>query len=224
MKNQMIKFGKAVAISFLLAAISAFAQRGPSPQNYTGDPVDTYQDDLSEVHVSLIGARSLDEIIDELQPQFSLASTDALQQAVPDTLNSSQSTLNSTMAQFALIFGMSMPTNPTNATPSNQSLPMNLLTNLPAGTLSVDPLTRYGDAESLYIMVKLLNRSLKDIPHYMGYTPYIVTMQISLIPYRRDAQYDAYSYVAFFTDPNIAPTPPVANNQTIPLIFHSALL
>jgi len=78
---------------------------------------------------------------------------------------------------------------------------------------------QYRAGASLFEQVKLLNRSLKDIPHFRGFTPYIVTIQVALIPYRRDAPYDAYADIAFFTDTNTPPTLPDSKREIIPLVY-----
>jgi hypothetical protein len=214
--KMIIKASQAAIILYTLfvTATSALAQRG-IPQLAYHKPKIIFQSDIGEVFVAIIGVRPLDAVIDELQPQFNLTTEDALKEAVPNTLNSSESTLSSvnTALQIAL-FGLSKSTN----SPSAAS-PLNVLSNLPNGSLGIDQLSAYKAGASLFEQVRLLNRSLKDVPHFKGYTPYIITIQIALIPYRRNTPYDAYTDLAFFTGNNQPPQPPDIGAQTIPLIF-----
>jgi hypothetical protein len=216
MKKQI---GSCLLVFGLLAA-SAYGQRG-TPVSACSKPT-LYQSDVGGEYVAIVGVRSLDSVIDDLQPKFDLTPQGALQAAVPDTLNSSQSALSSLNAAMQVGLMLSPSTTgaqpPTATAPSQPVSPMNLLTNLPGG-LSVDPALQYRAGAALYEQVKLLNRSLKDVPHFRNYTPYIVTVQVALIPYRREAPYDAYSDVAFFTDTNTPPTLPNPTMETIPLVY-----
>lgn len=212
----------AIVLYVLCFAFSpSLAQKSPSTPAANYDKPDTYQSDIAEVYLSMIGVRPLNAVIEELQPIYNLTADQAYQKAVPDTLNSSESTLSSVRAalQIGYMFGLPNPTNSSGAAASGQLFPLSILTNLPAGTLSVDPVSAYQAGASLFEQVKLLNRSLQDIPHFKGYTPYIVTIQISLIPHKRDAPYDAYANIGFFTDTNDPPTPPGKESETIPLIY-----
>ncbi len=199
-----------------LAQKDTVSQAGGKPEHR-----DLYQGDVGGEYISVIGVRSLDSVIDDIQPLFNLTADAALKEAVPDTLNSSESGLSSLSAtlQLGLMFSPSTSaSSPSNATiPSQPVSPLSILTNLPGA--SIDPVLQYRAAASLFEQVKLLNRSLKDIPHFHGFTPYIVTIQVALIPYRRDAPYDAYADIAFFTDTNIPPTSPDTNKETIPLVY-----
>jgi hypothetical protein len=213
----------AVIILYVLCFTSglALAQKGTmAPRADYHDPT-IYQSDIAEVYVSMIGARPLNAVIEELQPNYVLTADQAYQKAVPDTLNSSESALSSVKAalQVGLMFGLSNASNSSGAGTSGPPSPLSILTNFPTGTLSVDPVSAYQAGASLFEQVKLLNHSLRDIPHFKGYTPYIVTLQISLIPHKREAPFDAYANIGFFTDTNIPPTPPGKDSQTIPLIY-----
>ncbi|HEY1719488.1 MAG TPA: hypothetical protein VGH42_14505, partial [Verrucomicrobiae bacterium] len=215
-------FGTAIILYVLCFAFSpALAQKGTMAPAAVYDKSDTYQSDIAEVYVSMIGVRPLNAVIDELQPKFDLTAEQALQEAVPDTLNSSKSTLTSfkTALAIGVMYGQQNSTNSSGAAASGQLSPLSILTNFPAASLSVNPWSKYPNAATGFEQVKLLNRSLQDIPHFKGYIPYIVTIQISLIPHKRDAPFDAYANIGFFTDTNDPPTPPGKESQTIPFIF-----
>jgi hypothetical protein len=199
--------------------VSIFAQRGTPQTIYLADNSDLDQATVGGEYISIIGARALDEVIDELQPQFNLTAEEALQKAVPDTLNSSATTSSSSKFALQIMLAQILnSTNGSNSAISSQPSSLDILTNFPFA-LSVDPMLQYRAAASLYENVKLLNRSLKDIPRFDGYVPYIVTIQISLIPYRHEAPYDTYADVAFFTDSNTAPESPGPASETIPMVY-----
>ncbi len=76
----------------------------------------------------------------------------------------------------------------------------------PAWALSADPntetgpdaMTQYTAAASLYQEVQLLNRAIRDAAIPAGFRPYMVRLQVSLMPTRRHAPYDAYTTLSFF--------------------------
>lgn len=54
-------------------------------------------------------------------------------------------------------------------------------------------------ANSLYQEVQILNRVLRDAVIPTGFRPYLVRLQVSLIPRRRHQPYDAYTTLSFFS-------------------------
>ena len=206
---------------FLLWAVSVFAQRSPvMPADLNDQHPDLDQSDAGGEYISIIGVRPLNDVVNELQPQFNLTADEALQKAVPDTLNSSESSSSSSRfsLQVGLMTALLNSVNGSNANASSRSAVLNILTNFPFSP-GMDPALQYKAAASLYEQVVLLNRSLRDIPQFRDYFPYIVTLQISLIPYRHDAPYDTYADVAFFTDSHNAPESPGLCSESIPLVY-----
>ncbi len=67
-----------------------------------------------------------------------------------------------------------------------------------SGALGSDPLTKYLAATAVYQEVQLLNRYVKDAAIREGYVPYVVRLQVGLLPWKRDEPYDAYSVISFF--------------------------
>lgn len=68
----------------------------------------------------------------------------------------------------------------------------------PKEALGTAPMQQYLLATALYQEVALLNRYVTDAAVRRGYTPYVVRMQVSLLPRVRNAPYDAYTTVSFF--------------------------
>jgi hypothetical protein len=137
--------------------------------------------------------------------------------AVPDTRNTLESELSafSGSLNLGITSSSSTPNVPSNAPPAAQTLPGSL-TNLLATPLSMDPVSEYQAAASLYQQVKLLNESLKNAPRFKDYDAYIVSVQVTLMPYRRNAPYDAYDDLTFFCASDDGPT---VANETMPIIF-----
>lgn len=65
----------------------------------------------------------------------------------------------------------------------------------------MDPLLQFGAATALFQEVQLLNRYVRDAAVREGFTPYVVRMQVSLMPSARNEPYDAYCTLSFFSKP-----------------------
>ena len=61
-----------------------------------------------------------------------------------------------------------------------------------------DAMLKYSAAAALYQEVQLLNRYISDAAIPAGFRPYMVRLQVSLMPSRRHAPYDAYTTLSFF--------------------------
>lgn len=66
------------------------------------------------------------------------------------------------------------------------------------GAAGPDAMLKYTAATALYQEVQLLNRYIHDAAIPNGYRPYLVRLQVSLMPSRRHAPYDAYTTLSFF--------------------------
>jgi hypothetical protein len=217
--NILYRAGLAVLICIMsqLALAGGPGTVPPLTAGYLYVPPEPDQNKAGAVYVSFTGIRSLDEVIDDLQPTFQITPQSALQMAVPDTRNTLESELSafSGSLNLGITSSSSTPNVPSNAPPAAQTLPGSL-TNLLATPLSMDPVSEYQAAASLYQQVKLLNESLKNAPRFKGYDAYIVSVQVTLMPYRRNAPYDAYDDLTFFCAGDDGPT---VANETMPIIF-----
>jgi hypothetical protein len=72
--------------------------------------------------------------------------------------------------------------------------------------LSNDPLLEYTAATALYQEVQLLSRYVTDAALRHKMRAYIVRLQIGIIPFRRNLNYDVYTKIGFF--PKEVPNPP----------------
>lgn len=194
----------------------------PLTAGITAAPPEPIQTGIGDVYISFTGIRALDEIVDNLQPSFQITPQMALQMAVPDTKSTLESTLNaiSTSLQvgFASNPSANVASNPVPASAAAQPVPGSL-TNVTGASFGMDPVSEYQAAASLFQQVQLLNQSLKDAPRFKGYDAYIVTVQVTLVPYRRNAPYDAYADLSFFCDTNDPSIQPLQTDESIPLVF-----
>jgi hypothetical protein len=70
-----------------------------------------------------------------------------------------------------------------------------------AAALPQDAMTQFALATALYQEVKLLNRYVRDASMIEHADPYVVRMQITLMPAAHLEPYDAYTTVSFFLEP-----------------------
>lgn len=235
-----MKFEFSAKISLGVLAMFASAGMGyAQKQAKIYQPVTVnYQEDAGAVHVAIIGARHLDEVIGELQPQFEMNEKIALDRSIPVTL----SYYNEAISSFKAALKIALPGTSTTSTetqainngvtnrqssdvenstpgdvsklsPESASHPALRDGKVPDGALGTEALTQYQVAKTLFQEIKILNRSLKDLPRSEKYEPYVVTMQISLMPYQRGLRYDAYSTLSFFPNEAQGSIPPALRNE-----------
>ena len=65
-------------------------------------------------------------------------------------------------------------------------------------TLGQDPLLRFWTAAALYQEVQLLNGYVQDAAISDGFDPFVVRLQVTLLPWARREPYDAYADISFF--------------------------
>jgi hypothetical protein len=69
----------------------------------------------------------------------------------------------------------------------------------PTGTIQTDAIMLYKAASAIYQEVTILNNYLKDGMQRYGYVPYIMRMQISVMPFARNEPYDTYVDIGIFS-------------------------
>jgi hypothetical protein len=88
-----------------------------------------------------------------------------------------------------------LPTAPTPNADSPSSLP-----GVPdvAKKIEDEPVLQYQNALALYQEVQLLNRYVTDAALVRGHRPFIVRLQIQVLPYARNQPYDVFANLGFF--------------------------
>ncbi|WP_320171745.1 hypothetical protein [Maridesulfovibrio sp.] len=183
------------------------------------------QSEVAAMDASVLSVIPWEEIQDELQPEFAINSTKALNEAIPATLNEERKILNSLDAYLKVALAGKLTTLKTTTTkatdaqttvdevreealtqPDLSSLSVNdgSLPSHDAGAQAtsgqVNPRLLYSAATAFYQEIRLLNKYVKYASQKKDYTPYLVRMQVSLTPMADDARYDAYSTISFFPD------------------------
>ena len=76
------------------------------------------------------------------------------------------------------------------------------LTGLPEGARTVqhDPMLAYTAATALFQEVQLLNRYVQNAAQKHGYHPYLVRLQIGVMPFARNQPYDVFTTLSFFPE------------------------
>ena len=80
--------------------------------------------------------------------------------------------------------------------------------------LGMDPMMRYWAATALFQEVQLLNKYIEHAAIGEGYEPYVVRLQVNVIPSARYEPYDAYTTISLFSEPGIAPAGTLEKSQT----------
>ena len=65
------------------------------------------------------------------------------------------------------------------------------------GTAQKEPFLQYQTALSLYQEVQLLNSYVRNAARRSGYIPYIMRLQVTVLPFARNQPYDVYADIAF---------------------------
>jgi hypothetical protein len=83
--------------------------------------------------------------------------------------------------------------------------------------IGIDPQLKHALATAYYQEVQLLNHYVNNAATREGYTPYVVRIQVTLMPTARNEPYDAYTTVSFFQSggtPNAIPEAPLVPATT----------
>ena len=166
------------------------------------------QRDAGSVHVTVLAVAPWSHYVDALQPRFQLTADDARNLVIRDTRQETESShrgvgLGASATEDPDVTGL--PTDPGGVfTERFQALPF--------GVEGPDAMMEYWTANGLYQEVQIMNRVMRDAVIPQGFRPYLVRLQVSLIPRRRHQPYDAYTTLSFFS-PDAAVAEPSATQR-----------
>jgi hypothetical protein len=175
-------------------------------------------------HVAVLSVAPWEDYVAALQPVFDITAKDALEHAVPTT-SSLDASLLSALAISARVAGPTLDSDgkktpgkvddsvkpPESGIPANGSASTNLPQSQQAITPDVDPMLRHRAAAALYEEVQLMNRYLRDAAVGTGNVqPYVVRVQVTLMPHARKEPYDAYATISFFNGRGATANAPAA--------------
>lgn len=153
------------------------------------------QREAGSVHVAVLSVAPWSHYARAMQPNFALSAEEALATIIQDSRFSASSETQAVGLGVGLqeqgeLEGVQAPT----------SSITDITIEAPKNTIStVDPLLRYQAAISLYQEVQLLNRTIANAAIAEGSRPYLVRLQVTLLPLSRHEPYDAYATLSFFS-------------------------
>lgn len=153
------------------------------------------QREAGSVHLAVLAVAPWSHYAAALQPDFRL---DA-EQARREVLRETRGTVEQSTRALGVDAGVTQ-------SPEENELARGKGAAVRSGTLLAagdagrnEAMLEYQAAASLFQEVQLLNRSIRDAAIPTGYRPYLVRLQITLLPRRRNAPYDAYTTLSFFS-------------------------
>jgi len=210
-------------LAALLVSPGALARRGGV--KYHQRRVDTL-DEAGSMHVAVLSVAPWEAYVDDLAPHFKLDAKQALQEVVPVTSQLDEIVQRALAMKVGLAPPTSSTTTTRTTKQEADAEPLSSFERtserapgdaskaeappLPAGgdslvqdplkvrELQVDPFLKYRAANALFQEVQILNRYAADAAMRDGYKPYIVRLQVSLLPNARNEPYDAYIDLSFF--------------------------
>lgn len=174
--------------------------------------------EAGSTHISVLAIAPWADYADSLQPKFELTGEAALQKALP----TSQLFSNQLLSEINASGLVSLPTisdvqtestirESTGGAPEPGTLPAQgvaaggarTAASLPALQLKQDatqkePILQYHTALALYQEVQLLNSYVRNAAKRSGYIPYVVRLQLAVLPFARNQPYDVYADIGFF--------------------------
>ncbi|MBI4798118.1 MAG: hypothetical protein HY794_05170 [Desulfarculus sp.] len=234
-----------VAVLVALAAMGGCGWFGGPPQHRV-----FVQHEAGDSHVAVLSIAPWEDYVQRLQPQFEISGKTALEQVLPLSARLEEKVVAGLSAQITPPAlpevtksggitkkiseeGKVSTEDKSEYTqkPAAQYTPSNQLAgkeaaNLkaPEGALNVDPMLRHLAATALYQEVQVLNSYLHNATIGQDYQPYLVRLQVSLMPKARNEPYDAYTMLTFFQIP-VSPEQPVMERapRVIPLLISDNL-
>lgn len=175
------------------------------------------QDQIGSAHVGVLSVvRLTEDLGNTLQPTFKLDAEQALSKVAPVTMRVSETRATSFSAIAAV--GSTAQAS-SGAPPKAATLPEVHVTSVTIEA-PIDPISRYAAAASLFQEVQLLNGYVKNATTRSKHTPYVVRLQVALMPLRRGEPYDVYLNIAFFANDDAVSR---ANSRASTCTFETSL-
>ncbi len=189
------------------------------------------QHDAGSVHFAVLAVGPWSEFAESLQPSFQIDEQSALDQVVPSTRALEESLLSVLQASLGLTDVPSRVVDSTTTTTTPDATSERTVTEREASPLrsevrpdaavviaddravglprdsvldqdvGIDPMMRYWAATALYQEVNLLNQYIRTAAIRDGFRPYVVRLQVTLMPAARNEPYDVYTTFSFFSRP-----------------------
>jgi hypothetical protein len=202
------EFAEALQPTFNLTADKALVEAVPATMRLEEKLVDAFL-----ARLKLAPPTSSSTAATMASSTGSSSTTNGATSAVAGTNDSSSTTTNEGSGNVA------SATNQTFTPPQASSL--GPATSVLAGDIALDPMTRYRAATALFQEVQIINRYIRDAAVRRNSVPFVVRLQVSLLPVLRAQAYDASTTFAFFSGGTTPTAPPFPNARSAPRDFLS---
>ena len=201
----------------LVTALLAAACQGPD--FYRATRVEDMRE-AGSVHVAVLAVIPWERILDALQPNFYLTEGEALVAVLRDSRRVSEVARNAISlagdyiddevggsADTSTDIFAAPPIDSLTGFPVAQPPPVNLFDAYEGKGMMerTDAMLEYQTATALLQEIALLNHYLKDAAIPAGHRAYVVRLQVTLVPRRRNEPYDAYTTISFFSPDRAGP-------------------
>lgn len=196
--SRILSILSTTALGVAVAACSAFDRKdiAESPS------------EAGSVKVSVVSVAPWEDIYTKLRPNFKLTGDGALAKVLPQTASFNQRQLD------AFAAGLSVGSTDASADASalvaageeegdgDGETPLPVIPDAlsPNGTLAKEPIIEYKAAATLFQEVQLLNEYLEHAVIPKGYRPYLVRLQLAVLPHKRDQPFDIFTDFHFLPD------------------------
>ena len=163
-------------------------------------------DQVGSTHVAVLSVTPWADYYGELQPHFELSESQALGKVLPSTQQYEDKVIDALAASLQLaakpgeaVASTDLPTPPDSPAKDRKASELGTAEKVfDSAKLGTDPMLQHLLATALYQEVKLLNRYIDDANFRAGYVPYIVRLQVGVMPTTRDMSYDTYIDISMF--------------------------
>lgn len=162
------------------------------------------QSEAGTVNVSVSLVAPWEDYVATLQPRFDLSAEKALEKVIPKTAVMEEKLLDALSLKAKV--GLPQASGTTGSVPADTAIPepqerkASDLPGLPdkEKTISREPMMEYSAAAALYQEIQILNSYIKHAALKYDYQPYVVRLQVGLLPYAKNQPYDVYTTFSFF--------------------------
>lgn len=220
-----------LSLSIILLFLSGCCANKPVPYHHVAD-----YDEAGSTHIAVTFVAPWEEIMDDLQPKFEITAEKALGLVLPKTSLLDDKFLDALKLSVKIAPPLSSTTQSitesikdglqsVTSTKTEEKKPGDTssisMQDSPSGTrtatgltgasalgekLESDPMLQHSAAVALYQEIKLLNQSIRYAALRYNCRPYVVRIQVSVMPAARNEPYDAYATFSFFESSSTSET------------------
>lgn len=187
----------------LLAAFVSKVSAGPFDADRLPPP-SVRQDQVASIHVVVTSARPWEEYVDALQPKFELSAPAALARVSEVNRLQDNRTFDGLGFSFRAEVGATLGGSnaeaislPNTAVTSGRAAAVESALKFLTNPIPVTSSLQYLAATALFQEVQLINRAFRDAVEFESFTPYVVRLQVTVMPRKRDAPFDVLSDLSF---------------------------